>query len=237
MRRFWVGFSLTVVTLGVYGLYWHYRTHAEVARHAGRPNLLVWLWVLHVVFLVALVAMEARGVLDDDGAPEDGSEVYLQPDGPTSSPEEIPHPEPPAADPMSIANILRFLQVVTFAGYVFGQYVSMRAHFGPAVPGVGGAMIFLSLWAVGYLFTMVEHVLMALIGAALTMIAYGHLQGAYNDGWRSAGVIDPRHDRTVDVAGSCRECGAALLGAASPGSVVALRCASCDVRTEVPVPG
>lgn len=59
-RPFWRGFLLTVVTFGIYGLYWLYKAPKEIHRQfelmkEGRDDAVVWLLIGLVVPVVRLV--------------------------------------------------------------------------------------------------------------------------------------------------------------------------------------
>lgn len=56
-RPYIQGLLLSVVTLGLYGLWWHYTTHDELCRQVGRENKERPLWIAHVVLRLLVVVL------------------------------------------------------------------------------------------------------------------------------------------------------------------------------------
>lgn len=54
-RRFGIGLLLTVATLGLYGIYWHYVTYDELDRTFGRYDIPMWAYVLMWLPVVGLI--------------------------------------------------------------------------------------------------------------------------------------------------------------------------------------
>ncbi len=182
-RPFIVGLLLSVVTFGIYPLYWHYRVHAELAGQLGRENKAkgIWIanivvvilqWVLAVVFVFMLVAFIVDRVAEDPDYEPTNEEIFDFVFG--------------LAGFLAAFIILSLVGLVLFVIYVAKQYDQLKDATRRMSMGLrgGGAGAFFGLYFGG----MVAGMIVPLVGwiAQLIMVpwAYYFLQESYNDVWR-----------------------------------------------------
>ncbi|MBW3584061.1 MAG: DUF4234 domain-containing protein [Euryarchaeota archaeon] len=172
-RPFIVGLLLTIVTFGVYGWYWHYKTHDELSRQMGRDNQAKGIWfgymasaalwrILLIVLSVRLAEVmfdaRERGMRNGEEVMQD---IFVSHVG------------------ISLAFAFAYLLGLVFlTAYVIKQYGLIRearSHLGlPAKPDMA--------WFFGFYFgSLVANFIVGIAYYIGAPVAYHNLQEHYNE--------------------------------------------------------
>lgn len=75
-RPFIIGLLLTVVTLGIYHLFWHHLTHDELARQMGTENKAKPWWIAYIVIWLVSLGLSFAGPSPLEAGPETAEELF-----------------------------------------------------------------------------------------------------------------------------------------------------------------
>lgn len=183
-RNYVRGVILALVTLGFYGLWWHWNVHKELCGHLGRPMrgekvwyafvmlyftafvLGVWEWIVQRVIIPGQHEVMTVAFL--------GSVTY----------------------PMFGVALSAPVALVLFIVYVKRQYEAIRDAKGAlGIPVRGGLWRFLPLFLVGLALAFIPIIdpLINALGWGLVAAAYRYIQEDYNEIWGAVDLWQSRH--------------------------------------------
>ncbi len=208
-RPFLRGFLLAAATLGLYSLWWHYRTHAELTRFLGRPNRLKYVWGGHILLFAVIIGFVLFVVLPAAMDHEEKhGEFPLAVTEDSGEPYELMAPVPERAitqsgfmaflkhaDLFVPAVILFLLFEAFYAIHVIFQHRLLFRHTDRFEGWRASAIFFLGLvWGSAFLtqvetFSVMSTLILFAITLGMLLLAYYNLQSTYNDFWQD---VEPR---------------------------------------------